>query len=313
MTEENKKNIKKVKNILSDEITKGNEDFDIVFLVDATGSMSSYITAAKEETKNISDELRRLYPQKMFKYGYVFYRDPIDSKSDEHVVIDLTDDVNSLPKKIGMIEATGGGDLPEDWVGAYKLANEKISWRDGIKVIMHLADAGAHGKLFTLNDKYPEEEQKLIDELGKCAEKKIKIFGYVIEEKAQNSFNECSKIYRSKGGSFEIMKFQAIPMIQNDKYAKNPIFSMPPPSYSMNSMTMNCMNMGMGMGMPMGMNNMNMGMNRMNNMAMGMNNMNNMAMPQMNNQMMNNAFQSNINMNFQRNAINSVQSIMDKL
>ena len=66
-------NIKKIKNILSDETSKGNNDFDILFLVDATGSMSQYITAAKEETKNISDQLRKLYPEKMFKYGYIFY------------------------------------------------------------------------------------------------------------------------------------------------------------------------------------------------------------------------------------------------
>jgi len=42
----------------------------------------------------------------------------------------------------------GGGDEPEDWVGAYKLVNEKISWRNGNKLIIHLADAGVHGKLF---------------------------------------------------------------------------------------------------------------------------------------------------------------------
>ena len=62
--------------------------------------------------------------------------------------------------------------MPEDWVGAYKIANEKISWRNGIKIIIHLAAAGAHGKLFTRNDKYPEEEKKLINELEKCVEKK---------------------------------------------------------------------------------------------------------------------------------------------
>ena len=78
------------------------------------------------------------------------------------------------PEKIGKIQAEGGGDIPEDWVGAYKLANEKISWRNGTKVIMHLTDAGAHGKLFTKNDKYPEEEAKLIAELENAQKKKLK-------------------------------------------------------------------------------------------------------------------------------------------
>jgi len=299
---ESKKNLKKIKNILSDDTSKGN-DFDILFLVDATGSMSQYIIAAKEETKNISAQLRKLYPEKMFKYGYIFYRDPIDSKGDQHEVIDLTDDVNSLSEKIGKISATGGGDEPEDWVGAYKLANEKITWRNGTKVIMHLADAGAHGKLFTSYDKYPEEESKLIAELEKCAQKGIKIFGYTIKEECHQSFNECSKIYRSKGGSFEIVKFFGIPepmqpMINrmDCKYKMNPMGGMMNPMGSMMPMG-GMMNMG-----GMMMNNMN--MMHMNCM-MPMNSMMSMSAPMMNSQM-------NVNMNFQMNAINSVQSILDK-
>ena len=282
--------------------------------------MSEYITAAKEETKNISDELMKLYPQKMFKYGYIFYRDPIDSKNDKHEVIDLTDDVNSFPEKIGRINAEGGGDIPEDWVGAYKLANEKISWRNGIKVIMHLADAGAHGKLFTLNDKYPEEEGKLIAELEKCAEKKIKIFGYVIDDKSQNSFNECSKIYRSKGGSFEILKFQAIPLPKENPF----IPMMPEPFRGLRPMNMGMMNNNMNMMNNMGgmmnynMNMMNNNMNMMNNMGMMNNNMNMGQPPKIN--MMNsmamsspmmNMNQMNINMNFKNNTINSIESIMN--
>ena len=304
MKEEDKKKVKKMKNILSDEITNGNNDFDVLFLVDATGSMSQYITAAKEETKNISDELRKLYPQKMFQYGYIFYRDPIDVSSDQHEVIDLTDNVNSFTEKIGKISATGGGDLPEDWVGAFKLANEKISWRNGIKVIIHLADAGAHGKLFTPSDKYPKEESKLITELEKCTEKGIKIFGYVIKSEAQNSFNECSKIYRNKGGSYEIFQFQAIPM-NNNMMINGPCFDSDPyyhEDYIKMGMGPSTMNMGM---MNMGMN--NMGMNNMGMMNMGMNNMGMMNMS-----MMNNMNQMNINMNFQQNAIKSIQSIMEK-
>ena len=276
MQGKDKKDLKKIKNILSDDINNGNNDFDIVFLVDATGSMSSYIIAAKEETKNIADELRKLYPEKMFQYGYIFYRDPIDSKTDTHDVIDLTNNVNSLPAQINVISATGGGDMPEDWVGAYKLANEKISWRNGMKVIIHLADAGAHGKLFTKNDKYPEEEEKLIYELDRCAEKGIKIFGYVIEDDAQNSFNECANIYRKKGGSYEILQFDNIPIQQEMPMYPNPMIQCP---IGVDPM--------MGAYQPMQM----------------------MAAPPM---MMNNMSQMQVNMNFQRNAIQSIQSIMDK-
>ena len=284
MKQRDKQDMKKIKNILSDEINNTNNEFDILFLVDATGSMSQYIIAAKEETKNISKELKKLYPEKMFQYGYIFYRDPIDSKSDKHEVIDLTDNVNSFPEKIGLISANGGGDEPEDWVGAYKLANEKISWRNGIKVIIHLADAGAHGKLFTKYDKYPEEENKLIYELERCAEKGIKIFGYVIDYYAQNSFNECSKIYRRKGGSFEILQFQNIPMESMPMQMRPPN----PMDPSMKSAQM----------MPPIQMHPSQMMSQMQMMQ---------APPAMYNQS-----QMVVNMNFQRNAIQSIQSIMDK-
>ena len=211
--EQKNNNIKKIKNIISDKTSKDNNDFDVLFIVDATGSMGNYIKAAKEETQNISQDLRQTYPEMMFKYGYVFYRDPIDSKNDIHEIINLTDNVNSIPEQISKIKADGGGDEPEDWVGAYKIANEKISWRNGIRIIIHLADAGAHGKLFTNYDKYPEEEEKLIIELEKCLKKNIDIFGYVILEGSRNSFEQCSKIYRSKGGSYEIINF-----FQNQNY-----------------------------------------------------------------------------------------------
>ena len=206
---ENKKdqNISKINKILSDN-TVSEKVFDLLFLIDATGSMSSYIKAAKDETQNISKELRNLYPEYHFQYGYVFYRDPIDSHDDIHEMIDLTDQVNNLPEKIKKIQAYGGGDLPEDWVGGYKLVNEKISWRNGVKVIIHLADAGAHGKEFTLSDKYPAESEKSKTELLKCCQKGIKIFGYVITEDARNSFNQSQNYYRSNGGSYEICEFK---------------------------------------------------------------------------------------------------------
>ena len=212
------KDIKQFSKILSDNPEIKITEFDIVYLIDATGSMASYIKAAKNQAENISKDLRKLYPEMNFQYGYIFYRDPIDSKNDIHEIIHLTDQVNSLPEKIGKIKAYGGGDLPEDWVGAYKIVNNEIYWRNGNKVIIHIADAGAHGKKFTLYDKYPDEEQKLIKELDECIKKKIKIFGYVIEEDSRNSFVECKKYYQSKGGAYEIFNFEKPKNLNNYEY-----------------------------------------------------------------------------------------------
>ena len=208
----------------------------------------------------------------MFKYGYIFYRVPIDSKGDIHEIIDLTDKCKFFSRKNRCNWGDWWGELPEDWAGAYKIANENKSWRNGHKVIIHLTDSGAHGKLFTKSDKYPEEEPKLIQELEKCALKNIKIFGYAISFDCRNTFDECSKIYRSKGGSFEIFDY-ICPEIQN--MSMNPMMGM---SFG-GIMGMNpMMNADKSkMDMSMGMNHMNM-MNS-NPMMMGMNSMNMMNAP----------------------------------
>ena len=203
------KNLDKIGKMLSDAGKSKLKEFDIVFVIDATGSMDSYIEAAKCTAKDISITLRLKFPDTNFQYGYVFYRDPIDSPGDFHEIINLTDNVNSLPEQIGKIFAQGGGDMPEDWAGAYKKVNEEIKWRNGTKVIFHLADAGAHGKLFTFSDKYPDEEQKLINELNICCEQKVKIFGFVIKEDARNTFEKCKEIYLKKGGIYEIYNLEA--------------------------------------------------------------------------------------------------------
>ena len=183
------------------------DEFDILFLINATGEMSPYIIAAKEESKNLYKKLRKEYPEKHFKFGYIFYRDPIGFKEDIHEFIDLTNNFNFLIEKIGKIKVNERRGFADDWAGAYKIANEKINWRKGVKIIIHITDSGAHGQLFTKYDKYLEEEGKLIEELEKCALKGIKIFGYFLKEDCRNSFEECSKIYRSKGGSFNILNF----------------------------------------------------------------------------------------------------------
>ena len=203
------KDIVKIGKMLSDTGKSKLKEFDIVFVIDATGSMGSYIEAAKCTAKDISTTLRLKFPDTNFQYGYIFYRDPIDSPGDFHEIINLTDNVNSLPEQIGKIFAQGGGDMPEDWAGAYKKVNKEIKWRNGTKVIFHLADAGAHGKLFTFSDKYPDEEQKLINELNICCEQKVKIFGFVIKENARNTFEKCKEIYLKKGGIYEIYNLEA--------------------------------------------------------------------------------------------------------
>ena len=107
-----------------------------------------WIDASVDRCLNLSEELQKAYPYLEFYFGGIFYRDPIDSKNDKHEVFDLTKDIQELKDNFGKINAEGGGDIQEDWVGAYSKAINNINWKDGTKLIIHFADAPAHTKEF---------------------------------------------------------------------------------------------------------------------------------------------------------------------
>ena len=112
-------------------------------MIDATGSMQSWIESAGEKCITISEDLQSQFPDLNFRFGRIFYRDPIDSIKDEHEVFDLTNDYYNLKISFLKIVAEGGNDIEEDWVGAYNMALN-LNWRDGTKLIIHIADSPAH-------------------------------------------------------------------------------------------------------------------------------------------------------------------------
>ena len=205
---------------LEDTDLNHNKYFDIVYMIDATASMGDYLEAAKDQCINISKELKSKFKNYDFQFGGVFYRDPIDSEDDKNEMFDLTSDVPSLKKFISKMKATGGGDLAEDWAGGYDLAINKIKWRNGIKLILHICDADAHGKRYTKDeDNHPNEGIKMPPLLKKCVDENIKIIGFNIDNGATTSFNQCKKKYDKydvyKKGLYKIQDFKKTTDISN--------------------------------------------------------------------------------------------------
>ena len=186
-------------------------------MIDSTGSMSHWINGVKDKCKEISDKLKEDEILKNYdiKFGGVFYRDPVDCDYDEHEYQPLGT-VDELKDGMTTISASGGGDLPEDWVGAYDIVlDENMNWRENsLKIIIHIADACAHTIRFTEGNyrhnlyKY---EIGLVNNIKKCAEKNINIFGYQIGNSPKKSFSECKSIYdsvKTKDCFFEIYQFK---------------------------------------------------------------------------------------------------------
>jgi len=77
------------------------------------------------------------------RFGMVLYKD-VD---DEYVtrVIPLTDKLNDFVRDLEKVEASGGGDGPEDLQSALKDAMKKIKWnKDGIRLCYIVTDAEPH-------------------------------------------------------------------------------------------------------------------------------------------------------------------------
>ena len=187
IVEEDYQNIKNIK-ILKKQV-------DILYLIDATGSMGDEINAANAHVIHIFEKMKTKYKEYKFRFGAVFYRDQIDSKDDKNEYFQLTDNMDNLKKDISKIKPYGGNDIPEDWVAGYKIALNDINWGKGTKLIIHIADAGAHGKEYSKNDKYPQEGQKLTELIQECASKNINIIGFKIGEKPKQSFEKISEVY----------------------------------------------------------------------------------------------------------------------
>lgn len=140
---------------------------DLVFLIDATGSMSDEIDKLKATLQAIASEVARLPSQPDLCFGMVAYRDRGDAfLLRSH---DLTNDVAGFQGVLNALQAGGGGDYPEALNEALNEAVHNLSWRgDGAtRLLVLLADAPPH-----LDYGGPQYDNDMVAALGKG----IKIF-----------------------------------------------------------------------------------------------------------------------------------------
>ena len=117
---------------------------DILFIVDATGSMLDEIAFLKADLMNILNKVKSEHSSTDLRTGALFYRD----KGDEYVtkVSQFSGNVNETVSFIGKQGANGGGDYPEAVHTALEHSIQKLSWRNEArtKLAFMLLDAPAH-------------------------------------------------------------------------------------------------------------------------------------------------------------------------
>lgn len=121
-----------------------NQAVDIVFVVDATGSMQDEIDYLKAELQDVIKRVQDTLPNADLSLGSVFYRD----QGEEYVTrkAPLSGTISRTTDFIAQQEADGGGDNPEAVEEALRVAVEEMNWRaDAATKLMFLVlDAPPH-------------------------------------------------------------------------------------------------------------------------------------------------------------------------
>jgi hypothetical protein len=117
---------------------------DVLFLLDATGSMSDEIAQLQSNILSISAQIDALPEKPDVRYGLVTYRD----RGEQYVtrIVQFTPDVAQFQQALSAVRADAGGDEPEALNAGLHDAIHGVEWRgdDTVKLIFLVADAPPH-------------------------------------------------------------------------------------------------------------------------------------------------------------------------
>jgi len=129
---------------------------DLVFLIDATGSMDDEIAKLKASMRAMAEQIARLPGQPDVCYGLVAYRDRGDAFLTR--TQDFTHDLPAFQQGLARLQAGGGGDTPEALNEALHEVVHGLSWRrEAARMVVLVADAPPHldyGGCMTAPDAY---------------------------------------------------------------------------------------------------------------------------------------------------------------
>ncbi len=142
---------------------------ELVFVLDATGSMGPMIETAKEKIWSIASTVANSKPAPILKVGLVAYRDQSDAQRLE--ISGLTSDLDLIFSRLNGLQAMGGGDTPEDVIGGLNAALYEAGWsnqqQSRMRTIFLVGDAPAHAAR--------NGQPALVDLLEEAKQRKIQV------------------------------------------------------------------------------------------------------------------------------------------
>ena len=132
-----KKNIHEENDKMNQAIT-----IDLAFVMDITGSMSTYLNFARDKIMQIIEKITKETSASV-NLGFIGYRDYNDSKDEYLIYPELTKDSEEVKLFISKAQAGGGKDCEDMGGGLTAALNYK--WRSNTRFVMLIADAPCHG------------------------------------------------------------------------------------------------------------------------------------------------------------------------
>lgn len=127
--------------------SKDDEVLELGLLLDCTGSMGSWIARAKKTLEEVIDNVIKEASDEMnltARITVIGYRDHCDARRFE--VKPFHGNVQECKEFINTLKASGGGDTPEDIVGALKVCLMQDWTEEANKKVFMICDAPPHGK-----------------------------------------------------------------------------------------------------------------------------------------------------------------------
>jgi hypothetical protein len=156
---------------------------DVLFLLDATGSMGDEIAQIQQTIASIAERIDQIEPRPELRFGLVSYRD----RGDDYVtrVDDFTADVGTFQQRLLATRADGGGDEPESLNEGLHAAVQRVGWADdAVRLIFLVADAPPHLDY--------AQDYDYVKEARVAVEKGVKVYPIA----ASNSDDQAEYVFR---------------------------------------------------------------------------------------------------------------------
>ena len=174
---------------------------DLLFIMDITGSMGTFLQAAKNNLINIINRIILECPGIDINIGFIGYRDIYEFSFGGYSEIDFTKNYTYVKEIIDSVYADGGADAPEDIAGAFEMALNK-TWKNNARIAVLVADAPCHG--IECHDNYYDDDypngipgrRNITDLVEELADSNISLYCMRITYDTEIMFEMFEKIYQ---------------------------------------------------------------------------------------------------------------------